>query len=168
MYLLDKCWKFTWNACRSSKKATILNLSENERSSVIGWLQSCDQQPVFVEGVKSPRAFVGSQSPLKIFGLRQLKRHCRVTIVVNILIVSRYEVLANWYFHKCVSRILSTEGCLPQCILGYTPPWADLSPQAWHPPGQNPTKVLVIPLVTYPLTNASWDTHTPLPYSSGN
>ena len=70
------------NACRSSKKATILNLSKNERSSVIGSLQSCDQQPVFVEGAKSPRAFVASQSPLKIFGLRQPKRHCRVRIII--------------------------------------------------------------------------------------
>ena len=35
---------------------------------------------IFFEGVKSPRASVGSQSPLKIFGLGQLKRHCSVKI----------------------------------------------------------------------------------------
>ena len=28
------------------KKANILNLSENERSFVIGWLQSCDHTPI--------------------------------------------------------------------------------------------------------------------------
>ena len=42
--------------------------------------------PVFVEGVKSPRAFVGSQNPLKIFGLTQLKSHCHVRIVISSLV----------------------------------------------------------------------------------
>ena len=45
-----------------TKKATILNLSENERSSVIGSLQSCDEQPVFVEGVKSPSALLAHKA----------------------------------------------------------------------------------------------------------
>ena len=37
------------------------------------------------------------------------------------------------------SVILSTGGCLPQCMLGYTPPWSrHPSSRSRHPPGADP------------------------------
>ena len=40
------------------------------------------------------------------------------------------------------SVILSTAGCLPQCMLGYTPPGETAhTPQEAHPPSEAPPKV---------------------------
>ena len=42
-----------------------------------------------------------------------------------------------WCFYTCLSVILFTGGFLPQCMLGYTHPWAD-TPLGRHPTGQTP------------------------------
>ena len=58
-----------------------------------------------------------------------------------------YRLQRSWgkvmFLH--LSVILFTGGCLPKCMLGYTP-----LPPGRHPPGQ-----------TSPLPSACWDTHTP-------
>ena len=54
---------------------------------------------------------------------------------VDVLVItSRNEVVAKVMF-LLVSMILSTGGCLPQCMLGYHPPGAD-TPQS-RPPRQS-------------------------------
>ena len=51
-------------------------------------------------------------------------------------------------------------GCLPQCMLGYTPPSPTDAPLGRHP----------LPSAcwdTHPLPSAGWDTHTPCPMHAG-
>ena len=47
-------------------------------------------------------------------------------------------------FHKIVSRILSTGGCLPQCMLGYTHPWVDTPPWKTPHPADTPLTVTAV------------------------
>ena len=53
-----------------------------------------------------------------------------------ILVTGHNEAVAKVMF-LLVSVILSTGGCLPQCMLGYHPLGADI-PQSRHPPEQTP------------------------------
>ena len=76
------------------------------------------------------------------------------------------------------SVILFTGGCLPQCMLGYTPPSQADTPagqtphgmtppgrhlQGRHPPGRHPPGADTPPADTppgrHPLPSACWDTH---------
>ena len=56
------------------------------------------------------------------------------------------------FLHRSVILFAGAGGCLPQCMLGYTPPLGR------HPLGRHPT-----PWADTPLPSACWDTHTPLP-----
>ena len=62
----------------------------------------------------------------------------------NFIITVCNEVAARLYFHKRVSRILSTgggragDGCLPQWMLGYTPPQQTPAQSKHLPPEHTP------------------------------
>ena len=73
-------------------------------------------------------------------------------------------------FTPVCQSFCSYGGCLPQCMLGYTLPWAD-TPLGRHPlplgrypppPGQTPPAQCMLGYKR-PLLSACWDTHTPLP-----
>ena len=51
----------------------------------------------------------------------------------TVFITACKRSLRRLCFNTCLSVILFTGGCLPQCMLGHTPPWAD-APQEQTPP----------------------------------
>ena len=62
------------------------------------------------------------------------------------LITARKRSLRRLCFYTCQSVILFTEGCLPQCMMGYTPPPGSrhplrkqTSPRSRHPPQEADT-----------------------------
>ena len=63
------------------------------------------------------------------------------------LITARRRSLRRLCFHTCLSVILFTGGCLPQCILGYTPP-----PRADTPWGADTP-----PATDTPRSSACWE-----------
>ena len=84
-------------------------------------------------------------------------------ILLEIFTVCKRSCGMVMFLH--LSVILSTGGCLPQCMAGYTPPWADTpppptdipqtdTPLADIPPGQTHP-----PPADTPLSSACWDTH---------
>ena len=55
-------------------------------------------------------------------------------------------------------------GCLPQCMLGYTPP--GVTPLGEHPLGRPPPRADT-PLGSHPSPSACWETHTPCAVHAG-
>ena len=69
----------------------------------------------------------------------------------NYLITACKRSLRRLCFHRCLSIHSGKGGCLPHCMLGYTPPWADI-PHADTPLGRHPRAD------TPPLHGTCWDT----------
>ena len=78
----------------------------------------------------------------------------------GLLVTGRNEVVAKVMF-LLVSVILSTGGCLPQCMLGYHHPWEQTPPQEQtHPPrSRHPPPEQTPPRSKHPPPGA----HTPPP-----
>ena len=70
----------------------------------------------------------------------KLHRKCLVYRVIRrrTIITARKRSLRRFCFYTCLSVILFTGGCLPQCILGYTPPGKQTPPGSRHPGSRHP------------------------------
>ena len=78
--------------------------------------------------------------------IKQICRSCQRIMKLRMVGFSIFTVRKRSYgevmFYSCLSVILFTGGCLPQCMLGYTPP-------SRHLPGQTPPRQT--PLDRHPL-----------------
>ena len=70
-----------------------------------------------------------------IFWFHLLRKTCRPRFLPPANEVCEGYVMLGYVF---TGVCLSTGGCLPHCMLGYTPPWAGTHPLGRHPPGQTP------------------------------